>query len=146
MKPAERRTAGVGGTASTRPVPISSAATARSYVRSLVSEHWRAPSGPASERAVTDLLLVVSELVTNAIRHGRGLAGFEVALLTEGVRLSVHDYSDDVPSAAYGPGTLPHLHEGSGYGWPLIIRLTREIHIERRREGGKTVSVLVPLM
>ncbi len=145
MKPAERRPAGVSGTASTRPVSISSAATARSYVRSLVTEHWRAPSGPADDRAVTDLLLVVSELVTNAIRHGSGLAGFDVTLLPEGVWLSVHDYSDTVPSAAYGPGTLPQAHEGSGYGWPLIIRLTREIHIERRREGGKTVSVLVPL-
>lgn len=92
-----------------------------------------------------DLLLVVSEVVTNAIRHGGGLAGFEVDLLPEGVRLRVHDYSDAVPSAAYGPGTLPHTHEGSGYGWPLIIRLAREIHIERRRTGGKTVSVLVPL-
>lgn len=92
-----------------------------------------------------DLLLVVSEAVTNAIRHGGGLAGFEVALLPEGVRLSVHDHSDTVPSAAYGPGTLPQVHEGSGYGWPLIIRLSREIRIERRRAGGKTVTVLVPL-
>jgi anti-sigma regulatory factor (Ser/Thr protein kinase) len=92
-----------------------------------------------------DLLLVVSELVTNAIRHGGGLAGFEVALLPEGVKLSVHDYSDAVPSAAFGPGTLPRSHEGSGYGWPLIIRLSREILIEHRREGGKTVGVLVPL-
>ncbi|MFI7413651.1 ATP-binding protein [Streptomyces sp. NPDC049627] len=145
MKPAERPPAGDAATARTRPVPITSASTARSHVRSVVAEHWRAPSGPASERAVTDLLLVVSEVVTNAIRHGRGLAGFEVAVLPEGVRLTVHDYSDDVPSAAYGPGTLPPAHAGSGYGWPLIIRLSQEIHIERRREGGKTVSVLVPL-
>ncbi|MFF6982088.1 ATP-binding protein [Streptomyces sp. NPDC008343] len=141
----ERRPAGDVGTAPARPVPITSAAAARSYVRSVVAEGWRAPSDPASERAVTDLLLVVSELVTNAIRHGGGLAGFEVAMLPDAVSLSVHDYSDAVPSAAYGPGTLPLVHEGSGYGWPLIIRLTREIHIERRREGGKTVSVLVPL-
>lgn len=141
----ERRPAGDSRTARTRSVPITSAATARSYVRSVVEEHGYSPSGPASERAVMDLLLVVSEVVTNAIRHGGGLAGFEVALLAEGVRLSVHDYSDAVPSAAYGPGTLPQAHEGSGYGWPLIIRLSREIHIERRRAGGKTVTVLVPL-
>ncbi|KUL21247.1 ATP-binding protein [Streptomyces regalis] len=145
MKPAERRPAGYSGTARSRSVPITSAAAARSYVRSVVDEHWRSPCGPASERAVMDLLLVVSELVTNAIRHGGGLAGFELALLPEGVRLSVHDYSDAVPSAAYGAGTLPRTHEGSGYGWPLIIRLSREILIEHRREGGKTVGVLVPL-
>jgi anti-sigma regulatory factor (Ser/Thr protein kinase) len=92
-----------------------------------------------------DLMLVVSELVTNAIRHGDGLAGFEVAVEPGGLRLRVHDYSDTVPSAAFGPGTLPQTHEGSGYGWPLIIRLAREIRIDRRREGGKTVSVLAPL-
>ncbi|MGN9760084.1 ATP-binding protein [Streptomyces sp. SD31] len=145
MKPAERRPAEDSGTAPGRSAPITSAATARRYVRSLVDEHWRAQSGAASERALMDLLLVVSELVTNAIRHGGGLAGFEVALLPEGVKLSVHDYSDAVPSAAFGPGTLPRSHEGSGYGWPLIIRLSREILIEHRREGGKTVGVLVPL-
>ncbi|MBT2418980.1 ATP-binding protein [Streptomyces sp. ISL-22] len=145
MKPAERRPARDSGTARTRSVPITSAAAARSYVRAVVGDHWHAPAGPAGERAVTDLLLVVSELVTNAIRHGGGLAGFEVDLLPEGVRLSVHDYSDAVPSAAYGSGALPDPHEGSGYGWPLIIRLSREIRIECRREGGKTVSVLVPL-
>lgn len=141
----ERRPAGDSRTTRTRSVPITSAAAARSYVRSVVEEHGRARSGPAGERAVMDLLLVVSEVVTNAIRHGGGLAGFEVALLPAGVRLSVHDYSDAVPSAAYGPGTLPQTHEGSGYGWPLIIRLSREIHVERRRAGGKTVTVLVPL-
>jgi anti-sigma regulatory factor (Ser/Thr protein kinase) len=145
VKPAESRPAGGSGTTRTRSAPITSAATARSYVRSVVGEHWCAPSGPASETAVMDLLLVVSELVANAIRHGGGLAGFEVALVPEGVRLIVHDYSDAVPSAAYGPGTLPQAHEGSGYGWPLIIRLSRDIRIERRREGGKTVSVMVPL-
>ncbi|EGX57524.1 hypothetical protein SZN_22406 [Streptomyces zinciresistens K42] len=146
MKPAERRPAGDSRTALPLSVPVTSAAAARSHVRALVRENWRAPAGPASDLALTDLLLVVSELVTNAIRHGGGLAGFEVALPAEGVRLDVHDYSDAVPSAAFGPGTLPRTHQGNGYGWPLIIRLARDIRIEPRREGGKTVSVLVPLV
>jgi anti-sigma regulatory factor (Ser/Thr protein kinase) len=145
MKPAERRPARDGRATYTRSVPITSAAAARSYVRSVVAARGHDSSCTTAERAVMDLLLVVSELVTNAIRHGGGLAGFEVAPVPEGMRLSVHDYSEAVPSAAYGPGTLPQAHEGSGYGWPLIIRLSREIRIERRREGGKTVSVLVPL-
>lgn len=146
MMPAERRPERDNPTARNRSVPITSAAAARSYVRSLVEERWRPASGTAGETAVMDLLLVVSELVANAIRHGGGLAGFEVTPLAEGVRLSVHDYSEAVPSAAYGPGTLPRTHEGSGYGWPLILRLAREIQIDRRREGGKTISVFVPLV
>ena len=146
MRSAEHRPDGDSADARTRPVTITSAAAARSYVRSIVEEYWRPAAGTAGETAVMDLLLVVSELVANAIRHGGGLAGFEVTPLAEGVRLRVHDYSDAVPSAAYGPGSLPRTHEGSGYGWPLIIRLAREIRIDRRREGGKTVSVFVPLM
>ncbi|KAB2976495.1 MULTISPECIES: ATP-binding protein [unclassified Streptomyces] len=143
MRPAEHRPAGNGGTLRFRPAEIGSAASARGFVKSVVEEHAR--TSPVDERAVMDLMLVVSELVTNAIQHGDGLAGFEVAVEPGGLRMRVHDYSDTVPSAAFGPGTLPQTHEGSGYGWPLIIRLAREIRIDRRREGGKTVSVLAPL-
>ncbi|MEV6612616.1 hypothetical protein AB0N31_01715 [Streptomyces sp. NPDC051051] len=34
---------------------------------------------------------------------------------------------------------------GSGYGWPLILRLARDIRIRPRPSGGKTVTVLVPI-
>ncbi|MEU5193898.1 hypothetical protein AB0G86_07510, partial [Streptomyces scabiei] len=61
------------------PLAITTAAAARRRVRTLVGERWRSPAGPAAEEAVIDLLLVVSELVTNAIRHGGGLAAFDVA-------------------------------------------------------------------
>lgn len=56
----------------------------------------------------------------------------------------MHDHSDIVPEAAYGSGALPLEHRGNGYGWPLVIRLAREITVVRRPDGGKTVSVLVP--
>ncbi|MFI9155872.1 ATP-binding protein [Streptomyces sp. NPDC053367] len=131
--------------AGSRSVAITSAAAARRYVRTLVEERWRGPSGPAAEESVTDLLLVVSELVTNAIRHGGGLARFEASLATEGVRLGVHDHSDAMPPAAYGQSPLPRPGSGGGYGWPLIIRLAREIRVRHRREGGKAIDVLVPL-
>ncbi|MPY45492.1 ATP-binding protein, partial [Streptomyces phyllanthi] len=124
---------------------VTSAASARDHARSVVRESWDAPGRRASEEAVIDLLLVVSELVTNAIRHGGGIAGFEVDPTPEGLRLRVHDYSDVVPADAHGPGTLPPVHVGNGYGWPLVIRLARDIAIERRPEGGKTISALVPL-
>jgi hypothetical protein len=87
MTAMERRPVGEHRTASTEgpfaeaarpPVTITSAAAARRYVRSVVGEGWRSPSGPPTEAAMIDLLLVVSELVTNAVRHGGGLAGFDV--------------------------------------------------------------------
>lgn len=72
---------------------------------SLVREHWEHwdSAGGMRQEAVVDLLLVVSELVTNAIRHGDGLVGFRATPTEEGVRLDVGDNSDVVavaPSAS----------------------------------------------
>ncbi|WP_320781614.1 ATP-binding protein [Streptomyces sp. CRN 30] len=136
---------GAAGEAARTSVTITNAGAARQYVRSVVQDHWYTPGRRVEDQAVIDLLLVVSELVTNAIRHGGGIAGFEVTPTGGGVRLSVRDHSDVVPAAAYGPGTLPSTHVGHGYGWPLIIRLARDIDIRPGREGGKTISVYVPL-
>ncbi|WP_310591770.1 ATP-binding protein [Streptomyces resistomycificus] len=124
---------------------VTTAAEARAYAKSVVRDGWGSGSRAAREEDVIDLLLVVSELVTNAIRHGDGLAGFDVVPAPGGVRLAVHDNSEVVPDVAYGPGVLPVGHHGNGYGWPLIIRLAREIAVELRPGGGKTVSVFVPL-
>jgi anti-sigma regulatory factor (Ser/Thr protein kinase) len=127
------------------PVGITTAAGARRHVRAFVGERWRSAAGPPSEEALIDLMLVVSELVTNAIRHGGGIAAFDVGLTPEGVRLSVRDYNAAVPVGLHGHGALPRAHEGNGYGWPLINRLSREVQVEPRAAGGKTITVLVPL-
>ncbi|MFC7885684.1 ATP-binding protein [Streptomyces sp. NPDC057376] len=120
---------------------VTSAAAARAYAESVARAQWGAGRG-VREEDVVDLLLVVSELVTNAIRHGEGLAGFEVRPTDEGMWIAVHDHSAVVPRAAYA---FPTRHRGSGYGWPLVARLARDIAVDRRPAGGKTISVLVPL-
>lgn len=120
---------------------VTSAATARAYAESVARAQWGSGRGVRDEDVV-DLLLVVSELVTNAIRHGGGLAGFEVRPMGEGVWIAVHDHSAVVPRAAY---EFPTRHHGSGYGWPLVARLARDIAVDRHPGGGKAISVLVPL-
>jgi anti-sigma regulatory factor (Ser/Thr protein kinase) len=127
------------------PMPgVTSAASARAHVLAVLEE---TPTLGPSEEAVTDLMLVTSELVSNAIRHGGGLVAFEATPTREGVRLAVYDRSAEYPSAAFGSGALPPGHGGvGGYGWPLIIRLARDVRIERCTGGGKIVSVLVPLV
>lgn len=127
------------------PVAITTAAAARHYVRAFVGERWRSPAGPPTEQSMIDLILVVSELVTNAVRHGGGIAAFDVALTPEGVRLNVRDHSAAVPVGLHGHGVLPRAHQANGYGWPLINRLSSEVDVERSAAGGKTISVLVPL-
>jgi anti-sigma regulatory factor (Ser/Thr protein kinase) len=124
---------------------VTDAATARAHAREVVGRQWCPPSGRARDEDLIDLQLVVSEMVTNAIRHGDGLAGFEIDTIAGGLRLTVHDHSDVVPEVAFGSGALPVGHYGNGYGWPLIIRLARDITIRPRPGGGKSVSVLVPI-
>ena len=92
-----------------------------------------------------DVCLVVSELVTNALRHGGGLAGFEAVLVPDGIRLAVRDHSDEIPSGVCGPAPPPAGRAAGGYGWPLVLRLAREIEIEREPAGGKTIRAFVPI-
>ncbi|MGW8064139.1 ATP-binding protein [Streptomyces ziwulingensis] len=120
---------------------VTSAAPARAYAES-VARGRRGTGRGVREEDVVDLLLVVPELVTNAIRHGDGPAGFEVRPTDEGVWIAVHGHSAVVPRAAYA---FPATQRGSGYGWPLVVRLARGIAVERCAEGDKTISVLVPL-
>ncbi|MFC5204708.1 ATP-binding protein [Streptomyces kaempferi] len=126
---------------------VTSPASARRHVGSLVREHWEHwdSAGGMRQEAVVDLLLVVSELVTNAIRHGDGLVGFRATPTEEGVRLDVRDNSDVVPAGAFGLASVPEGYRPNGYGWPLINRLAREITVEPSPGGGKTIRVLVPL-
>ncbi|MEY9484572.1 anti-sigma regulatory factor (Ser/Thr protein kinase) [Streptomyces calvus] len=124
---------------------VDSAAGARAHAEAVVRARWESDGRTPHPQDMIDLSLVVSELVTNAIRHGAGLAGFEIRTTEEGVRILVHDHSDVVPEAATGSGTLPPADRISGYGWPLVIRLARDIDIRRRAGGGKTIGVLVPL-
>ncbi|GAA3038625.1 hypothetical protein GCM10010448_21280 [Streptomyces glomeratus] len=145
-KKAAVHTSGGGRRAGSAPAsPVVSAASARAYVLAVVRRHWDAAACRPDEQAVTDLLLVTSELVSNAIRHGGGLTAFEAAPTRDGVRLTVYDRSPDIPTVAFGSGALPVGHDGGGYGWPLIIKLAHDIVIERCADGGKFVSVLVPL-
>lgn len=92
-----------GGSRATAPV---TAAAARARVRELLH---RAGIDLDSVTAA-DALLVTSELVTNAIRHGGGITAFHTEIADDALHLSVSDASPRAPSPRTGtldrPGGL----------------------------------------
>ncbi|WP_406730287.1 ATP-binding protein [Streptomyces sp. NBC_01794] len=125
------------------PVPRSPA-EARREVEFLLHELFCLPESERDEDVLADTLLVTSELVTNALLHGGGITDFEAELTREGLRVSVSDRSDQVPTAPERTDARGMIRVG-GHGWPVICRLARSIAITYRAGGGKCVSALVPL-
>ncbi|CAM5306556.1 non-specific serine/threonine protein kinase OS=Streptomyces tendae OX=1932 GN=GUR47_36115 PE=3 SV=1 [Streptomyces tendae] len=94
--------------------------------------------------ALSDALLVASELTTNAMLHGGGVTDFQVDVVDPGVRLSVCDRSHDVP-VALAPTDDRGRRRLGGRGWPIVCRLAREVRVADLPSGGKRITVVVPL-
>ncbi|MBV2354119.1 ATP-binding protein [Streptomyces sp. J2-1] len=118
-----------------RPRPPGSAADARARVRDLL----HADGGPAPSRAVTDdILLVVTELITNAQRHGGGLTAFEAVVADGVITITVADASPLFPRASVRDGSpVP-----GGFGWPLVQRLSCKVSVLPAPDG-KTIRVVM---
>ncbi|WP_327117494.1 ATP-binding protein [Streptomyces sp. NBC_01341] len=117
------------------------AASARDTVTRLLASRALGPAGRLAEIVVADALLVTSELVTNAFRHGGGLTGFTAELTDEGLLLAVADASPEVPVASPHPPRTAHV---GGYGWPLVCRLAERVSITFH-PGGKRIVALIAL-
>ncbi|MFD9974036.1 ATP-binding protein [Streptomyces sp. NPDC059017] len=136
----------------TRPTrPDVTAAAARDHVRRLLSSapgsratsptartHASAdiqPDAPSGTSTVlADALLVASELVANALRHGGGVASFTASLNGDTLRISVADRTVEAPRCKRSADeVLP-----GGHGWPLVQRLCRSVEIITS-PGGKTI-------
>ncbi|MFC5907124.1 ATP-binding protein [Streptacidiphilus monticola] len=104
-------------------------------------------SGPAYADLVDSLLLIVSELVTNAVRHAALLSPqvvVEVVIGANWVRLSVED---DHP---YRPKALAaDFGRTGGRGLMLVKTITLEAggscDVERTPGGGKVIWASLPL-
>lgn len=86
---------------------------------------------------VTDILLVVAELVANACRHAPGPCRLTVAPRRDGVMVAVRDNLTT-------PMSLVCMKPPAGYGLLIVARLTRGIDV-LPIPGGKIVSAEVPL-
>ncbi|MFC1416140.1 ATP-binding protein [Streptacidiphilus cavernicola] len=130
------------------PAVDSSVPQARHAVRDLLTAQGMA--GPQYDDLLQGMLLIVSELVTNAVRHAALLSPqivVEVVIGSGWVRLSVEDshpyrpralHSDEVESGRTG-----------GRGLLLVKAVTTEAggvyDVERTAGGGKVVWASLPL-
>ncbi|GAA3895575.1 ATP-binding protein [Streptomyces lacrimifluminis] len=127
----------------TAPAVDASVPQARHAVRDLLYRQ----GVPAPPDLVNGLLLIVSELATNAVRHAAVLSptlAVEVAVGAEWVRVSVED------NHPYRPTALEADHGRTGGRGLLLVReITREAggvcDIEHTASGGKVVWAALPL-
>jgi anti-sigma regulatory factor (Ser/Thr protein kinase) len=107
---------------------------ARLWVRGLVESDLAAV-------ALDDVLVMVSELATNAVRHGGG--GFDVVVATSGdeLRVEVVDASPAIPQAQWVPAGAT-----SGRGLAIVEALSESWGVTALEGGGKAVwfEVLTP--
>ncbi len=127
----------------TAPSVDASVPQARHAVRDLLARQ----GVPASDELIQGLLLIVSELVTNVVRHAALLSpmlAVEVAVGAEWVRVSVED------NHPYRPTALEADHgQTGGRGLLLVREITREAggacEVEHTASGGKVIWAALPL-
>jgi anti-sigma regulatory factor (Ser/Thr protein kinase) len=91
---------------------------------------------------VEDATLIVSELVTNALVHGRGVAVLRAAMTEDGIQVSVTDSGDELPL------TRPLEHDPvgreqiGGLGLNIVERVATSWGVASF-PGGKTVWATV---
>ncbi|MFD3698377.1 ATP-binding protein [Streptomyces sp. NPDC058646] len=114
------------------------AAAARDLTRHFFDDASRVGRSVAPEVRDTTLLLV-SELVTNAIRHTADGCALDLELEPDGIGIDVTDSSSIEPQRR-----PPDLQGGGGWGWALVNQLGRDVRI-RHLPSGKTIHTRVPL-
>lgn len=105
-----------------------SVGAARRFVRDVLM------SRQVAEPVVDTVELLTSEVVTNAIIHGRSGPQLAVTVAGDVVRVAVHDLSPDLPVRR-----LSRVDDVSGRGVVIVEGLATTWGVERERNGSKQV-------
>jgi anti-sigma regulatory factor (Ser/Thr protein kinase) len=100
-------------------------------------------SPPPSPEATETVLLIVSELVTNALRHAEGVTGFHLGSTHNTLTVEVGDSSSALPKERL-PGSFDEAENG-GFGWPIVRHLASDLTIRLTHNNGKTIRACLPL-
>ncbi|MFD4031868.1 ATP-binding protein [Streptomyces sp. NPDC058637] len=127
----------------TAPAVDASVPQARHAVRDLIDRQ----GVPVDDDVLHGLLLIVSELVTNAVRHAALLSpelAVEVAVGAEWIRVSVEDNHPYRPTAL-----VADYGQTGGRGLLLVREVTAEAggtcDVEHTAGGGKVIWAALPL-
>ncbi|MEV6042004.1 MULTISPECIES: ATP-binding protein [Streptomyces] len=112
------------------------AAQARDEARAFLSALAPRPSRESAE----NVLLVVSELVTNALRHAGGVTALLFAADPGLLHITVRDPSPQPPRER----TPDMRGREGGFGWVLVRDLARSVAVTPCGEGGKNICVALP--
>lgn len=103
--------------------------------RDAASAFLRGLDPAPSAHTVQNVLLLVSELVTNALRHAGGVRALRLAAGPRTLRVTVEDPSEEPPQEH-----MPDLTGRSGgFGWPMIRSLSDSVTVQPAPGGGKAV-------
>ncbi|WP_353945504.1 ATP-binding protein [Streptomyces sp. HUAS MG91] len=119
--------------------PGISSADARSQVRSVLAEVCCGLPLPAARQLRDDTLLVVSELIANALRHAGGVTRFSIRLNSDELQLRVSDSSVVRPRALDVEAGQPGC-----YGWAMVRSLCSRLQVTTDA-WGKTVTAALAL-
>ncbi|MFJ9113428.1 ATP-binding protein [Streptomyces sp. NPDC102283] len=116
--------------------PATTVAGAREKARSFL-EALREPA--LAPGAADSVIPVVSELVTNALRHGGGTYTLRLTAHPDLIEVAVDDPSPRAPRMR-----TPDLTGATGgFGWHMVTQLARTTAAIHRPSGGKTVSAFL---
>lgn len=111
--------------------------------RQLTRDFLATLAPPPSPETTETFLLVVSELVTNALRYGNGVTDFQVGATRNTLTVDVGDSSSALPRER-APGSFEGGESG-GFGWPIIRHLAHDITIRLRHNNGKIIHAGIPM-
>lgn len=115
---------------------------ARDFTRQTLYEWgWLPAVSDESRAAAEDILLVVSELVTNACLHGGGPRELRLYRAAKVLRMEVTDGGSGDPA----PRTPHRAGRPGGHGMFIVQRLCRDWGVERSPDGGPGKTVWAEL-